>query len=92
MIAGCGAYMNAWMHRPMVIAATMISGFLVSIIGKAKKPQRRGEHRADQVHGLAADAVGEPPDRRDHDHVHDVGDQQGQQDLACPAECTASGT
>ena len=74
MMAGCGAYMNAWMNSPSEIAATMISGFFVSNIGKATKPHAGGEHSADEVHGLAPDAVGETSDERDHDRVHDVGD------------------
>ncbi len=39
MMAGWPAYMSAWNSRPMVIAARMMRSFLVSIIGKAKKPQ-----------------------------------------------------
>ena len=39
MIDGWPAYMSAWNSSPIVIAARMIMSFLVSIIGKAKKPQ-----------------------------------------------------
>ena len=41
MIAGCGAYMNAWMTRPRQIAKTITTGCWVSNSGKATKPQPR---------------------------------------------------
>ena len=48
---------------------------------EGEEAPRAGEHRADEVHRLAADAVGEPADERDDDHVHDVRDDHVAEDL-----------
>src|SRR3546814_10176837 len=79
MIAGCGAYMKAWIAGPSMIAARIITVSPVSNIGKAAKGHVMVS-AAPAIYGPSSHAVGERPDQRNGDHLQDMRGKEQRQD------------